>query len=206
MIIGAGRAEAGAARGGRHAALDAAMDRYADGDAAAFGEVYDRLAPRLLAFFLRRTRDQAAAEDLTQQTLLNMHRARQSFVRGSEVTPWAFAIARRLLIDARRRRRNEVLLDVADEDAAAADLRVARDAVPDEVAASRQMAARARAELDRLPEPQRTAYLLVREDGLSVAEAALVLGTSTAAVKQRVFRAYEALRAALGIHTHGSPG
>jgi RNA polymerase sigma-70 factor (ECF subfamily) len=174
------------------------MDRYADGDAKAFGEVYDRLAPRLGAFFLRRTHDRARAEDLTQQTLLHMHRARQSFVRGSDVIPWAFAIARRLLIDSRRRRRTHVLFASAD-DAAALELRAAGDALPEEVASTKQMAARARAELERIPAPQRAAYHLVREEGLSVAEAAEALATTPAAIKQRLYRAYEALRATLDI-------
>ncbi|CAN93642.1 MULTISPECIES: RNA polymerase sigma factor [Sorangium] len=189
----------------QRAALSAAMDRYADGDAKAFGEIYDLLAPRLGAFFLRHTRDHAHAEDLTQQTLLQMHRARQSFVRGSDVTPWAFAIGRRLLIDSRRRRKNEVLFDSADDGAGALHLRVSRDAIPEEVASTKQMAARASAEFERLPEPQRAAYQLVRGDGLTVAEAAQVLGTTASAVKQRVFRAYEALRATLGIGDAADP-
>lgn len=179
--------------------LTAAMDRHADGDPAAFQDVYDLLAPRLLAFFLRQTRDHGMAEDLVQQTLLQMHCARQSFVRGSDVIPWAFAIGRRLLIDSRRRRKKEVLFDSAADDAAALDQRVSHDEIPEDVASTRQMAARVEAELERLPEPQRVAYQLVRDDGLSVAEAAEVLGTTTSAVKQRAFRVYEVLRAALGI-------
>jgi RNA polymerase sigma-70 factor (ECF subfamily) len=181
------------------AALTAAMDRYADGDTAAFEEVYDLLAPRLKAFFLRSTRDHGRAEDLVQQTLLQIHRARQCFVRGSDVRPWAFAIGRRLLIDSRRRLKNEVLFESAEADAQALELGVSLDGAPDELTQTKEMAARAQAELSRLPEPQRAAYELVRGDGLSVAEAAEVLGTTTAAVKQRLFRAYEALRCALGI-------
>ena len=53
------------------------------------------------------------------------------------------------------------------------------------------------AELERLPENQRVAFELIKQDGLSVAEAAQVLGTTVAAVKLRAHRAYEALRAAL---------
>src|SRR5690242_16586481 len=53
-------------------ALDAAMDRYARGDDAAFGEVYDRLAPRLFGFLLKYTRDHARVEDVVQQTMLQM--------------------------------------------------------------------------------------------------------------------------------------
>jgi RNA polymerase sigma-70 factor, ECF subfamily len=174
------------------------MDRYADGDPVAFGEIYDLLAPRLGAFFLGQTRDTARAEDLTQQTLLHVHRARQTFVRGSDVTVWVFAIGRRLLIDSRRRGKRE-LLRSENDDWSVLDDRVSRDTNPDEVAATKQMAARARAELERLPEPQRAAFHLVRNDGLTVSQAAEVLGTSPAAVKQRLYRAYEALRAALGL-------
>jgi RNA polymerase sigma-70 factor (ECF subfamily) len=49
-----------------------------------------------------------------------------------------------------------------------------------------------------LPESQRTAFRLIKQEGLSVAEAAQVLGTTVAAVKLRAHRAYEALRAAIG--------
>src|SRR4051794_9164921 len=48
----------------RAAWLTSAMERYADGDDAAFGEIYDALAGRIYAFLLRQTRDPARAEDL----------------------------------------------------------------------------------------------------------------------------------------------
>jgi len=44
---------------------------------------------------------------------------------------------------------------------------------------------------------QRDAFVLIRFEGLSVSEAAQILGATEAAVKVRAFRAYEALRAAL---------
>jgi RNA polymerase sigma-70 factor (ECF subfamily) len=52
--------------------------------------------------------------------------------------------------------------------------------------------------LAKLPETQRVAFELLKQEGLSVAEAAQVLGTTPAAVKLRAHRAYEALRRALG--------
>lgn len=181
----------------RRRALTAAMDRHADGDPAAFQDVYDLLGPRLHAFFLRQTRDRGRAEDLVQQTLLQMHCARQSYIQGSDVVPWAFAIGRRLLIDSLRRRKKEVFFDSAEDATAAVESRVERDAIPDEVASTRQLAARVQARLDRLPAHQRAAYTLVREEGLSVAEAAEVLGVTTNAVKVRAHQVYEALRAVL---------
>ncbi len=188
----------GTADGGR-SALTAAMDRYADGDDAAFGEVYDRLAPRLYGFFVRQTGDAARAEDLLQQTFLQMHAARLAFARGSDVIPWAFCIGRRLLVDGRRRTKNEVLFDTAEQNAAALEARVERFSVPDGLALTRELAARAEEELERMPASHREAYVLVRQEGLSVAQAAEVLGTTATAIKLRAHRAYEALRHALAI-------
>jgi RNA polymerase sigma-70 factor (ECF subfamily) len=169
------------------------MARYAAGDEGAFAVVYDDLAPRLYGFLVRQTGDAARAEDLVQQTFLQMHRARGSFVPGAEVLPWAFAIARRLLIDGFRRGRREVLdgEDAREESAAPGP-------TADELVQAQELANRIRKELARLPEAQRVAFELVKEEGLSLAEAAQVLGTTVAAVKLRAHRAYEALRAVLG--------
>jgi RNA polymerase sigma-70 factor (ECF subfamily) len=174
------------------------MDRYAEGDNAAFAEVYDLLAPRLLAYFRRLLGDRERAEDVVQQTLLQMHAARRSYVTGSDLLPWAFAIGRHVAIDARRRTRNESLFPTAESNAAAVDLAVDRASSPDDLATTRQMADRVRAELERLPAGQRAAYDLVRSEGLSVADAAEILGTTPTAVKLRVHRVYQMLRAVLG--------
>jgi RNA polymerase sigma-70 factor (ECF subfamily) len=175
-------------------AADAAMDRYASGDDSAFADLYDHLVPRLYGYLLRQTRNPSRAEDLVQQTLLKMHRARSRFIRGAEVTPWAFAIARRLMIDSVRREKHE-LLARSEGDVAVA---VATDAPADDLVQAQELANRIRRELSRLPTGQRTAFELVKEEGLTLAEAAQVLGTTVAAVKLRAHRAYEALRAVLG--------
>jgi len=178
---------------------DAAMERYARGDEAAFGELYDAIAPRLLGFLRKATRDAFAAEDLMQQTLLHMHRARGSFIPGAPVLPWAFAIARRLMTDHARRRRVELRLF---SEAAADDDRIAYEptattAAADDVLHARRLEAQLRQRLEALPELQRTAYRLLQQEGLSLKSAADVLGTSVTAVKLRAHRAYVALRAVL---------
>jgi len=172
---------------------DLAMERYAAGDGAAFGLVYDALAPRLYGYLLRQTRDRPRAEDLVQQTMLQIHRARDRFIPGAEVTPWAFAIARRLLVDEVRRGRRIVLSDDGDQDSGPSDLPGA-----DQVFAAGELAERIQRILAQLPLSQRVAFELIKQEGLTVAEAAQVLGTTVAAVKLRAHRAYEALRAALG--------
>ncbi len=174
---------------------DAAMDRYAAGEDGAFPELYDLMAPRLYGYFLRQTRDGDLADDLTQQTLLRIHRARGQFLRGAAVTPWAFAIGRRLLLDSFRRHKREVSSVAGEEaiDAASSDAPTADDLVQ-----AQETARRIQKELLRLPESQRVAFELVKQEGLTFVEAAEVLGTTVAAVKLRAHRAYEALRAVLG--------
>ena len=175
--------------------LDRAMDRYAQGEDAAFEEIYDGLAPRLQGFLVRYTQDRARAEDVVQQTMLQIHRARGRFIVGSQVVPWAFAIARRLLIDMHRRGGREVLSPTGDD--SLTQLVEAMDAPADDVAIAKEVAARLSDQLGKLPENQRVAFELIKQDGLSVAEAAQVLGTTVPAVKLRAHRAYEALRAVL---------
>jgi RNA polymerase sigma-70 factor, ECF subfamily len=175
------------------AEVDLAMERYAAGNDAAFAAVYDKIAPRLYGYLLRQTRDRSRAEDLVQQTMLHIHRARSRFIPGAEVTPWAFAIARRLLLDGLRRARREGTPAEDDPDSA-----FASDDAADEMVQARELAARIASVLGRIPESQRIAFELLKHEGLTVAEAAEVLGATHAAVKLRAHRAYEALRAALG--------
>ncbi len=176
-------------------ALNAAMDRYAAGDDRAFAAVYDALAPRLYGFLVRRTNDGAMAEDLVQQTFLQIHRARGSYMQGADVVPWAFAIARRLLIDGFRRRRREVLGGATD--ATLENERSSAEPLADDALQAQQAAQRFEGELAALPEAQRVAFQLLKQEGLSLVQAAQTLGTTVAAVKLRAHRAYEALRGAL---------
>ena len=176
------------------------MDRYAAGDESAFEEVYDLLAPRLYGYLVRHAGSRERAEDIVQHTFEKIHRARGTFIGGAPVLPWAYAIARRLMIDGFRRDRNEPPLpeSAADEEALPCPGAGERAASPDEIVQARQTARTIERQLARLPESQRTAFELVKQEELSLAEAATVLGTTVTAVKLRLHRAYESLRTALG--------
>ncbi|HYQ04386.1 MAG TPA: RNA polymerase sigma factor [Polyangiaceae bacterium] len=190
----AARVDARAASRGDGTHADAAMERYAQGDESAFASVYDSVAPRVHAYLIRQTRDRAVADDLLQQTLLQIHRKRGTYVAGLPVLPWAFAIARRLYIDECRRRKTDALWsarDVGEDDRRAS-------ALPDDEFATREAARLVEAELARMPGNQRVAFELLKVDGLSHQEAAQALGTTVNAVKLRAFRAYSAIRAVLG--------
>ncbi len=93
------RARSLVTRGDDEAEADQAMDRYAEGDDAAFAVVHRALADRLRAFLIRMAKSPTVADDLLQETFLRVHRARGSFERGGRVVPWGYAIARNVYID-----------------------------------------------------------------------------------------------------------
>ena len=173
---------------GDRASADDAMERYADGEDLAFGRLYDALEPRLRRFALALTGSDAAADDVIQQTLLQIHLSRARFVRGAPVIPWAYGIARNVIRDSRRRAATEQKLapDAPEPAMPLADDeldRKRRRRVLDE-------------EIARLPEALREVFLLVNVEELPISEVAGVLGITPANVKVRAFRARKLLVAA----------
>jgi RNA polymerase sigma-70 factor, ECF subfamily len=169
---------------------DRAMMQHIAGAARAFDELYRRLAPVIRACLVSYTRDDAAAEDLLQQTFLQVHLSRGRFAAGAPIRPWALAIARRLAIDALRRKQSEE--------------RCLHQCAPprpvcqaDEVLEAFQLGRALAVRFGALPQTQRVAFELMRGEGLSAAEAALRLGLTPNAVKVRAHRAHHSLRCAL---------
>jgi RNA polymerase sigma-70 factor (ECF subfamily) len=163
------------------------MRAYVAGDHDAFTALFERHAGRVLAR-MQRSVDAATARDLTQQTFLQLHRARRDFRDGAAVRPWLMTIAGNVLRDQLRRTARRPgglpLLDEPPAPAGVEDAAETRAAVLDAV--------------DGLPESQR---VVVRGHWLehrSHAEIARELGISRGAVKVRAHRAYQTLRRVLG--------
>ncbi len=184
--------------------LEDAMIRFASGDDAALGRIYDLAAPALFTFLVRVCRDRSMAEDLTHETFLRIHRARGLYRPGAAVMPWIYSIGRRLFLDAIRVRGAETRHqspasgsstsrrtdDPAEEGVGAPSA--------EDLLADRELARDVDDALARIPETQAVAFRLLKGEGLSVAETAAVMGSSKAAVKVRAHRAYLALRLLLG--------
>lgn len=176
-------------------AVDVAMHRYADGDDAAFGEVFGSLAPRLRMFLRRLGCTLDVADDLTQETFLRMHHARGSFVRGKQVAPWAYAIARNCFIS--HARSGKAKLARASVDAEQVELSAGAGSSVEQESIARQSAEVVTRALAAMTPARREAFVLLRYEGMSVAAAAQIVGISEGALKIRAFHAYEILRGAL---------
>ena len=173
------------------AAIDALVRRSADGDAAAFGGLYDVYAPRVRRFLCHQLGDADVAEELLQRTFVKMIEALPRYrSRGLPFGAWVFRIARNAVIDHRRTAHPGLSLDLVMERAS--------DAGDPVVAAERDHdRARLRAALDALPEDQREVLVWRFFAELTPAETAALMGRSNGAVRVLQHRALGALRGIL---------
>lgn len=166
------------------------------GDRAAYQRLLESVLPRLRGFVTNRLGDPASVEDVVQNVLFNLHRARHTYRPERPFGPWLWAIGRNAVIDAQRARSRRLRREVPLESVAEP---VQPESDPVDVPTLSPELAEA---LQKLPASQREAVELVRLQGLSVAEAAQRVGISPGALKVRAHRGYRALRARL---TGGKP-
>lgn len=182
---------------------EALMLAYASGDAAAFERLYTRHRGPSFRYFLRHTGDRAAAAELQQDVWLRVVRSRERYAADARFTTWLYTLARHRLVDHWRARRGTRFVpldgdagdddpDAADPAAGAADGDDPLARVIDEQSGQRLLAA-----LGEVPAPQRDAFLLHVEAGLSLAEIAALAGVPVETVKSRLRYAYRRLRTAL---------
>ena len=168
--------------------LCALMEGYLDGQLEAFDGLYAALSGRLRGYLLSQCRDRALADDLLQDTFLQLHRSRRTYEPGRPVTPWVFAIARHVFLMKRRstgrrlRFEERLASDAASGDVVRDDLRTLAE--QDEV----------RRALRRVPADQREALLLHHVQGWSFAEIAARLGIRVNAAKTRAFRGMKKMK------------
>jgi RNA polymerase sigma-70 factor, ECF subfamily len=150
-------------------------------DPVALG-LFERHGRAVRRFLFRFTRDRAAADDLAGEVFLRVVKASETYQPREREAAWIFRIAQNVLRDAHRRRNRSV------EHAVAADA-----AAPAGQVASLDL----ERGLDALPEDERVALLLGEMGGLSYAEIADVTASTVPAVRSRIYRARQTLRARL---------
>jgi RNA polymerase sigma-70 factor (ECF subfamily) len=176
------------------------------GDAAAYDLLLTTLLPPLRAFVRRRGVATDEVEDVVQEILLLIHRARHTWRADRPFDPWMWAVARNASTDALRRQtreraRRDHTTDPFDAGPPATEP-LAGDgtgngADPETQLTARELTPALAAALSRLPASQRQAVELLYLEQLPVAEAAARAGVSPSALKVRAHRGSRALRAAL---------
>lgn len=169
-------------------ASDAELMRlHQDGHEEAFGELFRRHKDRMWAVALRTARDPEIAADAVQDGFINAFRRADSFRGDSQVTTWLHRIVVNACLDRLRKIKPTSNLD----DHEPVETRDYHQSV--------EVRMDIRAALDRLPEGQRLALILVDMQGLSVAEAAIALDVAQGTIKSRCARGRSAIAQDLGL-------
>lgn len=178
---------------------EALMLRYQAGDAGAFDALYARHRGGLFRFIGRQCRSREHAEELFQEVWMNLIQARERYRVEAQFRTYLFTLAHNKLMDYFRRhgRVELTLYENSDEESAVDRLVASRvDEPPVRAEASEQSTAILRA-IEGLPAPQREAFLLHEEGGLSVEDIAAATGCSFEAAKSRLRYAIGKLREGL---------
>jgi RNA polymerase sigma-70 factor, ECF subfamily len=167
------------------------MADYQAGSAEAFDRLHDALVPELRAYLTALTRDPTRADDLLQETFLQMHRSRAAHIPGEAVKPWVYAIAKRVFLMHRRstarRERREFYVASGRVDEAKLSTEAERLHARQQVDVA----------LRQVPSDGRRAFLLHHWFGFSFKEVAARLGITTGTAKIRSSRAASVMRAFL---------
>jgi RNA polymerase sigma-70 factor (ECF subfamily) len=168
--------------------------RLGRGDAGGLSGLMSRHQDRLFRYLRRLVGEETVAEDVFQQTWVQVAERISRYDRKRPFGPWLFAVARNLAYDRLRARRPESLEDHPEPDAAAG-----QDPGPDAFAraVARQRGERLAAVLDGLGTADREVLALRFGEDLALPELAATLGVPLPTAKARLYRALARLRALL---------
>jgi RNA polymerase sigma-70 factor (ECF subfamily) len=162
------------------------------GDRVAYTRLLREITPFVRSLLRRHCSHPEDIEEMLQDTLLTLHRVRQTYDPRRPFSPWLGAIAARRGIDGLRRRSRVARHETSEaseayetfaDSSANSDIEALR--AGDEVGAL----------LQRLPARQRAALEATKLKEMSLAEASAASGQSVAALKVNTHRALKALRA-----------
>ncbi len=173
------------------------------GDMAAFEELVERHKQPLLNYTTRMLRDPTEAEDVAQNAFVRVFSASKSFRFKAHFCSWLYTIARNLCLNELRRRSRHWASPLEAHQGECERSLVyhheinARCATAAEALIGRELKEQIEEALAELPEPQRTAILLLHEEELSYEQIAVVLDKSVAGTKSLIHRGRQTLKTRL---------
>jgi len=165
-------------------------------DQEAFEKLFRRHIGRVARFARGMVRSEARAEEIAQEAFAHVYRTRHSYEPRARFLSWLYRIVTNLCITELRRPEHRVRIR-----GSGSEEEFELDSLPDPEGGdsearilSMERIRRMRNAIARLPEQQRAAVLLAREEGLPYTSVAEALGVSVAAVKSLIHRATLTLR------------
>ena len=175
------------------------------GDRLAFGDLVHRYERELFGYLRHYLGDAAQAEDVFQQTFLQVHLKCDQFEPGRKVRPWLYTIATNQAIDYQRRNRRHRMSSLdrvprgnpEGETGTLAELLGVSADGPDAGAEAAEQSETLRRAVDALPGLCRQVVILVYFQGMKYREAAEVLSVPVGTVKSRLHTALQKLTQSL---------
>ena len=169
-------------------------------DAAVFTELVSRYQRELFNYLRRFLGDTAKAEDVFQQTFLQVHVKSELFQAGRKFRPWLYTIATNQAIDYQRRNRRHRRLSLdqsqkssGEEVGSLMEVVASQESGPFAKAESTERAEWIRSAVGNLPDSLQSAVQLVYFRGMKYREAAQVLSVPVGTVKSRLHSALQRL-------------
>lgn len=168
------------------------------GDPLAFKALFEQHAPAVWRFLRDLFRDDAAADEATQETFVRAHGKLGALRDDARLASWLLGIARHIYLESRRARGTH--LDVAAEESESLLEAAQPSSTPEELLLDRELEGLLAEALGELREERRAALLLRIDHGLAYEEIAQVMGWSLPKVKNEIHRARLQLRERLAAH------
>ena len=166
------------------------LQRFQQGDEEGYVELYLRRQAEIYTFCLRlASGDRDFASDLFQETFIKVFRKAHTFHEGTNVLGWLYTIVRTTYLN-HKRQRSLVGLDESHENIQSND-RSLHPEFREEQATIKERIERA---ILNLPIEIREPFILREFDGFSYPEISGQLNISLGAVRQRIYRAKQAMR------------
>ena len=175
------------------------MMKCRNGDMSAFELLVRRYEDLMINFIYRSIGDYHRAEDLAQETFLRVFKSAGRYEPKCQFKNWLYLIATNLCRNEvrNRNRRNTLFLDdlvPEDEDVNYSAVMMDVRNLPDELYEKKERNLLIQQTLNRLPENQRMALILVTYQNMRYEEIAEVLDCSVSAVKSLIHRARQAMK------------
>jgi RNA polymerase sigma-70 factor, ECF subfamily len=180
----------------------ALMMRVREGDLEAFEALVEKFKQPVYNLVCRTLHDPTEAEDVSQNVFVQVYKSAARYRVTARFSTWLFTIARNLCLNELRRRSRHPAdsLEQAgspEENPAGWQFEDVKAIHPTDLVLRGELEAKVQEAIDALPEKQRIALLLCREEELSYEDIGEVLGCSLSATKSLIHRARETLKSQL---------
>jgi RNA polymerase sigma-70 factor (ECF subfamily) len=174
------------------------MLRVRDGDEGSFDLLLNKHRGPMIHYLHRMVRNDAVAEELTQEVFLRVYRSRGNYESSAKFTTWLFRIGTHLALNWIRDGRNEKSQTSLDNSTDGVSRQVPdRSRTIEQELLYEAMLREVRQAIRCLPAKQRAAVMMHKYEEMEYARIAGVIGCTESAVKSLLFRAYETLRGRL---------